>query len=211
MLGRTSRCTTASARRTPIRLISGPGRAQALVAAALARAQQIYDRKLRQRQQPPASDLSSEWERAQMECQRGALAAGPHERQTLVLPPVNVTIWLFLSCLAQQRPSQISGRRLLRVIRQFVLFLSRRRFGAAVGDKFYRNTSGQRCPLHRPFHHLLLSFYSGFRQEATFGLIPNGLKVALRDGTVHRFVVTNREGWVGVLISAAEGTKPLAR
>jgi hypothetical protein len=36
----------------------------------------------------------------------------------------------------------------------------------------------------------------------TYGLIPNGLKVALRDGTVHRFVVTDREGWVRVLTGA---------
>jgi hypothetical protein len=36
---------------------------------------------------------------------------------------------------------QISGRRVLRVIGHFILSLSRRCFGATVGDKFRRNTS----------------------------------------------------------------------
>jgi hypothetical protein len=68
--------------------------------------------------------------------------------------------------LAKQGLSQISGRRVLRVIGQFVLSLSRRCFGAAVGDKFCRNTSDQRWPLHRPFHPLLALSLFWLCQEA---------------------------------------------
>jgi hypothetical protein len=56
--------------------------------------------------------------------------------------------------LAKRGLSQISGRRVFRVIGHFILSLSRRCFGAPAGDKFCRNTSDQRCPLHRPFHPL---------------------------------------------------------
>jgi hypothetical protein len=46
----------------------------------------------------------------------------------------------------------------------------------------------------------------------TLGVVPNGLKVALRDGTVHRFVVRDRETWVRALRGSADftGTGPLA-
>jgi hypothetical protein len=44
---------------------------------------------------------------------------------------------------------------------------------------------------------------AGAAATRTLGLIPNGLKVTLRDGTVHRFVVSDREGWVRVLTGAA--------
>src|SRR5262249_23615120 len=72
-----------------------------------------------------------------------------------------------LFCPAKQGLSQISGRRVLRVIGHFVLSLSRRCFGASVGDKFCRNTSDQRWPLHRPFHPLLALFLFWLRQEAS--------------------------------------------
>jgi hypothetical protein len=68
--------------------------------------------------------------------------------------------------LAKQGLSQISGRRVLRVIGHFILSLSRRCFGASVGDKFCRNTSDQRWPLHRPFYPLLALFLFWLRQEA---------------------------------------------
>jgi hypothetical protein len=68
--------------------------------------------------------------------------------------------------LAKQGLSQISSRRVLRVIGHFVLSLSRRCFGASFGDKFCRNTSDQRWPLHRPFHPLLALFLFWFRQQA---------------------------------------------
>jgi hypothetical protein len=74
---------------------------------------------------------------------------------------------------------QISGRRVLRVIGHFVLPLSRRRFGASVGDKFCRNTTDQRWPLHRPFHLLLALFLFWLRQEAK-GLKPD-INVSRRD------------------------------
>jgi hypothetical protein len=48
-----------------------------------------------------------------------------------------------------------SWQAVLRVIGCSVPSLSRRCFGAAVGDEFCRNTSDQRRPLHRPFHPLL--------------------------------------------------------
>src|SRR5215472_13265613 len=67
--------------------------------------------------------------------------------------------------LAKQRLSQISGRRVLRVIRHFVLSLSRRCFGASVGDRFCRNTQDQCWPLLSPFHPLLALFLLWFRQE----------------------------------------------
>jgi len=67
--------------------------------------------------------------------------------------------------LAKQGLSQISSRRVLRVIRRFVLFLSRRCFGASVGDKLYRNTSDQRRPLYRPFHPLLALFLFWLRSR----------------------------------------------
>ena len=38
------------------------------------------------------------------------------------------------------------------------LSLSRRCFGTSVGDKFCRDTSDQRWPLHSPFHPLLALF-----------------------------------------------------
>jgi hypothetical protein len=38
----------------------------------------------------------------------------------------------------------------------------------------------------------------------TLGMVPNGLKVALRDGTIHRFVVRDRERWVCALTGAAD-------
>ena len=47
-----------------------------------------------------------------------------------------------------------------------VLSLSCRRFGASVGDKFCRNTSGQRWPLYRAFHPLPALFLFWLRQEA---------------------------------------------
>ena len=59
--------------------------------------------------------------------------------------------------LAKQKLSQIRSRRVLRVIRHFVLPLSRRCFGASVGDGFCRNTQ-DRWPLHRPFHPVLALF-----------------------------------------------------
>ena len=62
--------------------------------------------------------------------------------------------------------SQISGRRILRIIGHFVLSLSRRCFGAFVGDRFCRNTADQRWPLHRPLHPLLALFLFWLRQEA---------------------------------------------
>src|SRR5262249_22125625 len=68
--------------------------------------------------------------------------------------------------LASQGLSQISGWRVLRVIGHFVLSLSRRCFGASVGEKFCRNTSDQRWSLHRPFHPLLALFLFWLRQEA---------------------------------------------
>src|SRR5262249_6837766 len=68
--------------------------------------------------------------------------------------------------LAKQGLSQISGRRILRVIGHLVLSLSRRCFGASFGDKFYRDTSDQRWPLHSPFHPLLALFLFWLRQEA---------------------------------------------
>jgi hypothetical protein len=47
---------------------------------------------------------------------------------------------------------------------------------------------------------------AGVAATRMLGLIPNGLKVTLRDGTVHRFVVRDREGWVRVLTGAADLT-----
>jgi membrane associated rhomboid family serine protease len=48
-----------------------------------------------------------------------------------------------------------------------ILFsLSRRCFGASVGDRFCRNTPDQRCLLHRPFH-LLLALFILWLQEAS--------------------------------------------
>jgi hypothetical protein len=38
----------------------------------------------------------------------------------------------------------------------------------------------------------------------TLGVVPNGLKVALRDGTVHRFVVRDRERWVRAMTGPAD-------
>jgi hypothetical protein len=63
---------------------------------------------------------------------------------------------------SKQGLSQISGGRVRRVIRYFVLSLSRRRFGAAVGDKFVETpqTSGSRSIVH--FFIFLLCFYFGF-------------------------------------------------
>src|SRR5262249_55841335 len=86
-----------------------------------------------------------------------------------------------LSRLAKQGVSQISGRRVLRVIGHFVLSLSRRCFGASVGDKFCRNTSDQRWPLHRPFHPLLSLFLFWLRQEAS-GLKRTPSHVSVRYG-----------------------------
>jgi hypothetical protein len=40
----------------------------------------------------------------------------------------------------------------------------------------------------------------------TLGVVPNGLKVALSNGTVHRFVVRDRERWVRVLTGSADLT-----
>src|SRR5262249_49092814 len=48
-----------------------------------------------------------------------------------------------------------------------LFYLYRRCFGASVGDKFCRNTSDQRWPLHRPFHPLLALFLFWLRQEAS--------------------------------------------
>jgi hypothetical protein len=47
---------------------------------------------------------------------------------------------------------------------------------------------------------------AGVAATRTLGLVPNGLKVVLRDGTVHRFVVRDREEWVRVLSGAADPT-----
>jgi hypothetical protein len=44
---------------------------------------------------------------------------------------------------------------------------------------------------------------SGVATIRTLGVVPNGLRVALRDGTVHRFVVRDREGWVRRLTGSA--------
>src|SRR5262249_57071767 len=91
--------------------------------------------------------------------------------------------------LAKQGLSQISGGRILRIIGHFVLSLSRRCFGASVGDRSCRNTSDQRWPLHRPFHPLLALFLFWLRQEAkglkrtsTFRVatVRHRLRVALR-------------------------------
>jgi len=62
--------------------------------------------------------------------------------------------------------SQISSRRVPRVIGHFVLSLSRRCFGASTGDKFCRNTSDQRSALHRPFRTLPALFLFWLHQEA---------------------------------------------
>jgi hypothetical protein len=50
----------------------------------------------------------------------------------------------------------------------------------------------------------------GVAATRTLGVVPNGLKVALRDGTVHRFVVSDRERWVRALTGSADltGTGP---
>ena len=79
---------------------------------------------------------------------------------------VIVAAWEPLFRLAKQRFSQISGGRILRIIGHFVISLSRRCFGASVGDRFCRNTSDQRWPLHRSFHSLLALFLFWLRQEA---------------------------------------------
>src|SRR5262249_17735406 len=68
--------------------------------------------------------------------------------------------------LAQQGLSQISGRRILRVVGHPVLSISCRCFGASVGDRFCRDTSDQRWPLHRSFRPLLALFLFWLRQEA---------------------------------------------
>ena len=68
--------------------------------------------------------------------------------------------------LAKPGLSQISGGRVLRVIGDFVLSLSRRCFRASVGDKFCRNTSAQRWPLHRPFDPFLALSVFWLRNEA---------------------------------------------
>src|SRR5262249_1366427 len=71
-----------------------------------------------------------------------------------------------LFCLAKQRLSQIFGRRVLRIIGHFVLSLSRRCFGASIGDRFCRNTPDQWGPLRHPSHPLLALFLFWLRQEA---------------------------------------------
>src|SRR5262249_16352474 len=68
--------------------------------------------------------------------------------------------------LEKQRLSQISSRRVFRVIRHFVLSLSRQCFGALLGDRFRRNTQDQRWPLLRPFHSLRALFLFWLRKKA---------------------------------------------
>src|SRR5262245_20750642 len=72
----------------------------------------------------------------------------------------------------RNRDSQISGGRILRIIGYFVLSLSRRCFGASVGNRFCRNTSDQRWPIHRPFHPLLALFLFWLRQEEARSNLP---------------------------------------
>jgi hypothetical protein len=49
---------------------------------------------------------------------------------------------------------------------------------------------------------------AGVAATRTLGVVPNGLKVALYDGTVHRFVVRDRERWVRVLTGSADLGSP---
>ena len=45
---------------------------------------------------------------------------------------------------------------------------------------------------------------AGVAATRTLGVVRNGLKVALRDGTVHRFVVRDRDRWVRTLTGSAD-------
>src|SRR5215471_14727003 len=98
--------------------------------------------------------------------EHGLISRGKHEYCPLRSRGRHHGCWKPLFRMAKQGLSQISGGRILRIIGYFVLSLSRRCFGASVGNRFCRNTSDQRWPIHRPFHPLLALFLFWLRQEA---------------------------------------------